>query len=73
LPIVHSTVNVKTSLDKPPISQLQDVLGDHPIYDRNSINAWEDVDSTRRWGRRAARMGQKHSHSIVLGDLRGSI
>jgi len=44
LPIVHSTVNVKTGLNKPPISQLQAVLGDHPVYDRTSINAWEDVE-----------------------------
>lgn len=28
LPIVHSTVNVKTGLNKPPISQLQKVLAD---------------------------------------------
>jgi nicotinamidase-related amidase len=44
LPIVHSTVNVKTGLNKPPISQLQDVLGAYPTYDRTSINSWEDVE-----------------------------
>ena len=44
LPIVHSTVNVKTGLNKPPISQLQQVLKDHPTYDRTTINSWEDVE-----------------------------
>lgn len=28
LPVVHSTVNVKTGLNKPPIPQLRAVLGD---------------------------------------------
>jgi len=44
LPIVHSTVNVKTGLNKPPINQLQRVLGDYPTYDRTTINAWEDIE-----------------------------
>jgi len=44
LPIVHSTVNVKTGLNKPPIVQLRKVLKDFPTYDRTSINAWEDVE-----------------------------
>ncbi|AOY94688.1 hydrolase [Cupriavidus sp. USMAA2-4] len=44
LPIVHSTVNVKTGLNKPPIPQLAKVLKDHPTYDRTSINSWEDVE-----------------------------
>lgn len=44
LPIVHSTVNVKTGLNKPPISQVQKVLGKFPTYDRTSINSWEDVE-----------------------------
>jgi nicotinamidase-related amidase len=44
LPIVHSTVNVKTGLNKPPISQLQKALPDVPTVDRTSINSWEDVD-----------------------------
>lgn len=44
LPIVHSTVNVKTGLNKPPIPQLQKVLGDFPTYDRTTINSWEDVE-----------------------------
>ncbi len=44
LPIVHSTVNVKTGLNKPPIPQLQKVLDKFPTYDRTSINSWEDVE-----------------------------
>jgi nicotinamidase-related amidase len=44
LPIVHSTVNVKTGLNKPPIPQLRKVLKNLPTYDRTSINSWEDVE-----------------------------
>jgi nicotinamidase-related amidase len=44
LPIVHSTVNVKTGLNKPPVPHLRKVLKDHPTYDRTTINSWEDVD-----------------------------
>ena len=44
LPIVHSTVNVKSGLNKPPIPQLRKVLDKLPTYDRTSINSWEDVE-----------------------------
>ncbi|MBU2739939.1 hydrolase [Acidithiobacillus concretivorus] len=44
LPIVHSTVNVKTGLNKPPIAQLRKVLDKFPTVDRTTINAWEDVE-----------------------------
>lgn len=44
LPIIHSTVNVKTGLNKPPIPQLRKVLGDYPTIDRTTINSWEDVE-----------------------------
>lgn len=44
LPIVHSTVNVSTGLNKPPIPQLQKVLNKFPTYDRTTINSWEDVE-----------------------------
>ena len=44
LPIVHSTVNVTTGRNKPPIQELQDVIGDLPTYDRTSINSWEDTE-----------------------------
>ncbi|MFV3409948.1 hydrolase [Bdellovibrio bacteriovorus] len=43
LPIVHSTVNVQTGRNKPPISQIQELLGHLPTYDRTTINSWEDV------------------------------
>lgn len=44
LPIIHSTVNVKTGLNKPPIPQLRKALKDVPTVDRTSINSWEDVE-----------------------------
>ena len=44
LPIVHSTVNVKTGLNKPPVPHVRRVLKDYPTYDRTSINSWEDVE-----------------------------
>ena len=44
LPIVHSTVNVKTGVSKSPIPQLRKVLGKFPTYDRTTINSWEDVE-----------------------------
>lgn len=44
LPIIHSTVNVKTGLNRPPIAQLRTVLNHVPTFDRTTINAWEDVD-----------------------------
>lgn len=44
LPIVHSTVNVQTGLNKPPISQLRKALKGIPTYDRTTINSWEDVE-----------------------------
>ncbi|TCF96789.1 hydrolase [Paraburkholderia strydomiana] len=43
LPIVHSTVNVQTGLNKPPVTHIQKVLGGYPTYDRTSINSWEDI------------------------------
>lgn len=44
LPVVHSTVNVQTGVNKPPIPELQAVLGHLPTYDRTTINSWEDVE-----------------------------
>jgi len=44
LPIVHSTVNVKSGLNKPAIPQLRKVIGDLPTYDRSTINAWEAIE-----------------------------
>ena len=44
LPVVHSTVNVATGKNKPPIQPIQDVLGKYPTIDRTTINSWEDVE-----------------------------
>ncbi|MGY8707502.1 hydrolase [Bradyrhizobium sp. 18BD] len=44
LPIIHSTVNVATGRNKPPIQELQEVIGHLPTYDRTSINSWEDTE-----------------------------
>lgn len=44
LPVIHSTVNVKSGRNKPPIQPIQDLLKDYPTYDRTSINAWEDLE-----------------------------
>jgi len=43
LPIIHSTVNVATGRNKPPIRELQEIIGHLPTYDRTTINAWEDT------------------------------
>lgn len=47
LPIIHTTVNVKTGLNKPPVPQVRSVLANYPTYDRTSINSWEDVEFRR--------------------------
>ncbi|WEK42518.1 MAG: isochorismatase family protein [Candidatus Sphingomonas colombiensis] len=47
LPIIHSTVNVATGRNKPPIAEIQEVLGHLPVYDRTTINAWEDIEFKR--------------------------
>ena len=55
VPVIHSTVNVSTGRNKPPIQELQDVLGHIPTYDRTTVNAWEDVEfkqAVRALGRR---------------------
>src|SRR6266571_6627860 len=41
LPIVHSTVNVKSGRGKPTVPPLAELLGDKPPLDRTSINAWK--------------------------------
>jgi len=55
LPIIHSTVNVATGRNKPPIQELNAVLGHLPTYDRTSINSWEDSEfkeAVKAFGRR---------------------
>jgi nicotinamidase-related amidase len=47
LPVVHSTVNVSNGRNKPTIPPLMEVLGAYPVYDRTTINSWEDVEFKR--------------------------
>ncbi|MCE3256435.1 MAG: hydrolase [Nitrobacter vulgaris] len=47
LPIIHSTVNVETGLNKPPVPQVRKELEGYPTYDRTTINSWEDVEFRR--------------------------
>jgi nicotinamidase-related amidase len=44
LPVVVTTVNVKTGRNQPMIHQLREVFPDVEAIDRTSINAWEDQD-----------------------------
>jgi nicotinamidase-related amidase len=44
LPIIVSTVNVKTGMNPDTIPQLRQVLGGVPSIDRTQINSWEDAD-----------------------------
>ena len=44
VPVVLSTVNVKTGANQPTIHQLADVLDGIEALDRTTINAWEDVE-----------------------------
>ena len=44
LPIVHSTVNVRTGRGQPTLPPLAEVLADDPPIDRTTTNAWEDPD-----------------------------
>lgn len=44
LPVVVSTVNVKTGYNKPMLPQLREALPGVVPFDRTTINAWEDKD-----------------------------
>jgi nicotinamidase-related amidase len=55
LPIVLSTVNVKTGRNAPTIHQLVEVLTGAEAFDRTTINAWEDkefVQAVKATGRK---------------------
>jgi nicotinamidase-related amidase len=55
LPVVISSVNVKTGANGPTIHQITDLFPDIDPIDRTAINAWEDDDFTaavRATGRR---------------------
>src|SRR4051812_39172643 len=47
LPIVLSTVNVRTTGAPPTLPELKEVLADDVELDRTSINAWEDLEFRR--------------------------
>jgi nicotinamidase-related amidase len=47
VPVVLSTVNVKTGRNKPTIHQLREVFPDLEEVDRTTINAWEDEEFLR--------------------------
>jgi len=42
LPVILSTVNVKSGVNQDTIPQIKEILEDIPSYDRSTINAWED-------------------------------
>ena len=44
LPVILSTVNVATGVNKDTIPQIKSKLGNITSYDRTSINAWEDKE-----------------------------
>jgi nicotinamidase-related amidase len=44
LPVILSTVNVKSGQNGDTIEGLKNVLGDTPSCDRTAINAWEDKE-----------------------------
>ena len=55
MPVVLSTVNVKTGANEPTIHQLADVLDGIEALDRTTINAWEDaafVSAVKATGRK---------------------
>ena len=55
LPIVHSTINVKTGRGQPTLASLAEVLAGEPPIDRTTTNAWEDanfLEAVRATGRR---------------------
>jgi nicotinamidase-related amidase len=47
LPVILSTVNVQTGVNRPTVQPLLDVLGNIEVFDRTTINAWEDVEFRR--------------------------
>jgi len=44
IPMIVSTVNVKTGINGPTIPQIAHEVKDLPSYDRTTINAWEDIE-----------------------------
>ncbi|MBS1598327.1 MAG: hydrolase [Bacteroidetes bacterium] len=44
LPVILSTVNVKTGYNKPILPEIKEALPGNEPFDRTTINAWEDKD-----------------------------
>jgi len=44
LPVVLSTVNVRTGVNKPTVAPLLEAVGNIEAFDRTTMNAWEDVE-----------------------------
>lgn len=44
IPIILSTVNVRTTQNQETVAPIKDLLPDVPSYDRTTINAWEDQE-----------------------------
>jgi len=44
IPMVVSTVNVKSGINGPTIPQIAHEVKDLPSFDRTTINAWEDIE-----------------------------
>jgi len=44
LPIVHSTVNVKSGQQQPTVPELAELLKDNAALDRTTVNSWEDTE-----------------------------
>ncbi|SDG06108.1 Nicotinamidase-related amidase [Sinosporangium album] len=69
LPIVLSTVNVRTGINQPTIPQLREVIPDVPEIDRTSINSWEDadfLDAVKATGRRKLIIGALWTEACLL-------
>ena len=47
LPVVHSTVNVKSGQQQPTVPELAELLTGDPPLDRTSVNSWEDIEFVR--------------------------
>lgn len=55
LPVILSTVNVRTGMNHDTVPAIHQKFGDIPSYDRTSINAWEDkefYDAVQATGRK---------------------
>ncbi|GHO47046.1 hydrolase [Ktedonospora formicarum] len=69
LPIVLTTVNVKTGVNPDTIPQLKEALSGVKSYDRTSINTWEDketVAAIKATGRRKLIIGALWTEACLL-------